>query len=203
MKTTLCYSIIHYNAREEGRTGVYLTLEQSKRSLLRGLESFGFEYDPAAGKVNIQDLAWIRKTLKEEMTKDDWMETGLKTYLKRLKDQLEMELLVIDSLPVVETLARFEDPRDGWFQFLEFIRDDLKCTTFLITEDNPEFPDVQVGFLSDGIIELQLSAVAEVNLQLRLRCLKMRGTHHGRQFLQLERSGPGSLEATQIFTEAL
>ena len=61
MKTTFCYHIIHYNAREEDRTGVYVTLEQSKVSLLRGLESFGFEYDATSGKTNIQDLAWIRK----------------------------------------------------------------------------------------------------------------------------------------------
>src|SRR6266568_561547 len=94
MKSSFSFHMLYQNAKVDGRGGVYVTLEQSRESLLANMAGLGMDV------------------------------TGLE---KRLS------VLVIDSLPVLEVMGKFEDPREELFRLFEWLRD-LGITSLLITE---------------------------------------------------------------------
>lgn len=76
------------------------------------------------------------------------------------------------------------------FEFFEWMRK-LGLTCFVVSERciqpvdalslEPEFED----FLSDGIIELKMELINNVDIQRRVRCVKMRGTEHSTDYYSL------------------
>src|SRR3990172_4715351 len=135
MKSSLTYSILYNNAKEEGNKGLYISLEQSRQSLLDHMEGLGFDLGVVEDKVHLLDLGLIRKNLKM-LGDQTWMHV-FKMYAENLKNSTDYQILILDSLPVLELLASFEDPRQELFHFFEWLRE-LNITTFLITEMSQE-----------------------------------------------------------------
>lgn len=178
MKSTIAFSILYQNALHDGRTGTYISLEQGRESLTRHLQGMSLSPKDVEAKVSIVDLGMIRRTL-DGLAQRTWMDI-FKMYASNLKRTLQYELLVVDSLPVLEVMAHREASREELFQLFEWLRD-LKVTTFLIAEMKPGSEDFGRNgeeFLSDGIIHVKMERVADGNLQRRIRCVKMRGTNH-------------------------
>ena len=114
---------------------------------------------------------------KESKNKD--LET-FKRQIKTLKGVLDFNLLVIDSLPVVEMMFRMEDPRDDLFYFFKWLKK-LEVTTMLITEmsqDSPKYSKHDIDFLADGIIKLSLFQQNPTTVQRHIQVVKMRGVDH-------------------------
>ena len=109
-----------------------------------------------------------------------------KMYTQNLKNNMDYDLLVIDSLPVLEDMARFKEPREELFHLYEWIRD-LGVTAFLIHEmpqGEERFCKYGEDFLSDGILHLDLRRDRnQVNLYLAVT--KMRKTNHKRGYYPL------------------
>ncbi|MGA1872537.1 MAG: RAD55 family ATPase [Thermoplasmatota archaeon] len=185
-KSSMAFGILHKAATGEGSVGLYLLLEQSMGSLLSQQEKMGRTLDEV-GKKNIivSDVGRIRAAMDKFSTEGDWME-ALRSYVEYLVEQRNVELLVIDSLPVLEILAGEEDRRSFLFNLFEWMRD-LGTTNFLIHEKptlDGEYGEEE--FLSDGVFQLTLSPVGEVDLQRRIRCIKMRGMPHNTSMFALE-----------------
>ncbi len=200
MKSTVAFSVLYQNALRDGRTGTYLSLEQGRENLTRHLEGMSLSPKDVEAKVSIVDLAMIRRNL-EGMAERAWMDI-FKMYASNLKRSLDYDLLVVDSLPVLEVMAHFEHPREDLFQLFEWLRN-LKATTLLIAEmkaGSEDFGQNGEEFLSDGIIHLRMERVDDAHIQRRIRCVKMRGTNHSPNYYTLIFQN-GILQATRIQAE--
>src|SRR5947209_658065 len=180
MKSTIAFNMMYQNALRDGRPGTYISLEQGRENLTRHLDQMSLSPRDVESKVSIVDLGMIRRNL-DGMADRTWLEI-FKMYAMNLKRSLNYDILVVDSLPVLEVMSRFENPREDLFQLFEWIRD-LKATTILISEMKPGSEDFGKNgeeYLSDGIIHTKMERVDDANIQRRIRCVKLRGTNHSR-----------------------
>ncbi len=200
MKSTLAWNVLYNGARKDSRTGAYITLEQSRDNFSSHLRTMGLDPKDVEDKVSLVDLAMIRKNL-EGMGESTWLEI-FKMYAHNLKKSLNYDVLVVDSLTVLQSLARFERPREQMFQTFEWLRD-LKATVFLVAEmksKNDEFGTYGEEFLADGIIHVKMERVDDANIQRRIRCVKMRGSAHSPNYFTLMFEN-GFLQATRVIAE--
>jgi len=116
----------------------------------------------------------------------DWLKSIIGV-LKNYKERFGCEALVLDSLAAVYALTTFKNPRGELFSFFEQIRD-LGVTTFLISEmptDREVYGLYGIeDFLSDGILHLKVEQTSG-GANLYLGVVKMRKTHHTREFMPL------------------
>ncbi len=184
MKSTLSYAILANNAEQRHAKGLYVTLEQTRRSLLAQMEAMGFHTEAVRDDVHLLDVGSIQKEIGKSATKP-WIEFLQRT-LSTKKDIDGIDLVVVDSLEALEVLAKFEDRRTELFQLFEWLRD-LGATTLVLTEAAPETsffgleaspPRKDETFLADGIIELKMHQISDVEVQRRIRVVKMRGSNH-------------------------
>ena len=200
MKSTIAFNMIYQNALRDGRPGTYISLEQGRDNLTRHIEQMSLSPRDVENKVSIVDLGMIRRNL-DGITDRTWLEI-FKMYATNLKRTLNYEILVVDSLPVLEVMARFENPREELFLLFEWIRD-LKATTFLISEMKPGSEDFGKNgeeYLCDGIIHTKMERVDDANIQRRIRCVKLRGTDHSPNYYTLIFQN-GVLQVTRIIAE--
>jgi len=184
MKSSLAFHMLYGNAANDGRGGVYVTLEQSRESLLGNMAGLGMDVTGLEKKLSVLDLSLIRKKLKQ-LSNKSWIEV-FKMYVDNLDKTVDIGLLVIDSLPVLQVMGKFEDPREELFRLFEWLRE-LGITSLLIAEmeqDSDKFCENGEDFLSDGIIHLDLRR-EERNVNLYLSVVKMRKTAHARGYFPL------------------
>jgi KaiC/GvpD/RAD55 family RecA-like ATPase len=201
MKSSLSYYMLYHNVLDKDINAVYVTLEQSRESLLRQMEKMGMKTDKVKDRLHVLDLSIIRKKLREVSTGGSWMQV-FKSYLTNLKENLKFEMMVIDSMDVLETMADIVDRRTDLFYLFEWMRD-LGCTVFLISEVSPERlldGNFDEGYLSDGIITLKMQVVRDVETQRRIRCVKMRETNHDPSYYSLLFS-TGKFQVTKVISE--
>ena len=200
LKSTIAFNLLYQNALREQRAGTYVSLEQGRDNLTRHLEGMSLSPGDVESRVSVVDLAMIRRNL-DGMADRTWIEI-FKMYAMNLKRSLNYELLVVDSLPVLEVMAKFENPREDLFQLCEWIRD-LEATTILISEMKPgsqDFGKHGEEYLCDGIIHTKMERVDDANIQRRIRCVKMRGTNHSANYFTLMFQN-GILQTMRIIAE--
>ncbi|MDX1534007.1 MAG: ATPase domain-containing protein [Thermoplasmata archaeon] len=183
MKSTLAYSILYHNGAEEGRTSLYITLEQRKQSLQRQMASMGFDLDRVSGQLHILDVATLQKRAKGT-ARGQWVDF-LQRAVEFRKELDVVDLIVVDSLEALEVLAQFEDRRHDLFRLFDWFRSQ-RATALLITEAPPEpfLPGLfqasgnEADYLADGILHLKMHEVSDVDVQRRIRIVKMRAADH-------------------------
>jgi KaiC/GvpD/RAD55 family RecA-like ATPase len=151
--------------------------------------------------VNILDLGLIRKNLTM-LADQSWMHV-FKMYVENLQKSHDFRILALDSLPVLELLAEFKSPRADLFHFFEWLRDQ-QITTFLISEmsqDSNAYARYDEDFLADGIIHVKMEKVDDINIQRRIRCVKMRSVNHSMNFFTLL-FHDGIFEVTKVIGES-
>ena len=198
MKTTLGLWTLVKNAVASGRKGLYVTCEESAASLLRQAAAIGIPLDATKGKVHILDA----RTLAREAGKRTWL-AALKGAVESARRADRLDLLVLDSLEGLETLARFGDRRQDLFRLFEWLRG-LDLTTFVIAERADYVvrgmvlqPRHEEDFLADGVLHMRMHATSDVEVQRRIRVVKMRGARHEMGYLALH-VGRGELEASRV-----
>ncbi|MBI5001028.1 MAG: tetratricopeptide repeat protein [Euryarchaeota archaeon] len=195
MKSSLVFNILYNLSRHERKKAVYITLEQSRKSLLRHMVRLGF--DPTSTKemvisdlddLVIIDMAKLRKeTGLGSASGVDWA-SSLLTQVKNYKESFGCDVLAIDSMSALYSLMEFKNPRAELFFFFERLRD-LGITVFLVTEMLSPEKDIygQYGveeFLADGIIHLKTEKYGN-KANLFLGVVKMRETKHERDYFPL------------------
>lgn len=184
MKSSLAYSILYRNALASKISSIYLSLEQSTRSMRDNVASLGMEHERVQTLLGIQDLGMVRKMLKH-LDKRTWFDVFKLTF-RNFQENWGGRILVLDSLQVFMLMSRFKQPREDLFHFFEWLRD-LGLTSILVSEmrqDSFNFGPHGEDFLADGIIHLDMRR--EVNaVNLYLAIIKMRKTRHKRSYFPL------------------
>jgi len=201
MKSSLTYYILYHHALEEGHTSVYVTLEQSRESMIRQMEQMGLGIGKVEDKLHMLDMAIIRQRLREVAEGDTWLQV-FKTTLSNLKKEMDFDMLVIDSMEVLETMAEIRNRRTDLFYLFEWLRD-LGVTVFLISESSSDRlidGKYDEGYLSDSMITLKMQVIRDVEMQRRIRCVKMRESNHDPSYYSLLFNN-GRFQVTRVISE--
>jgi KaiC/GvpD/RAD55 family RecA-like ATPase len=195
MKSSVAYSILYNNARFDGVKGLFVCLEQTRKSLKFHMSKLGMTDEEIEKSIHLLDLSKIRKAVREEEQKP-WLDI-LKKLLTDMQKEKPFEILAIDSLPVLEIMSNLKRKRTNLFHFFEWLRDQ-DYTTLLISEAATESPELlDEDFLADGIINLMMEKVGKIDVYRRMRCVKMRGVNHQTGYFTLEFKN-GRFHATQV-----
>lgn len=199
MKSSLAYYILRRNASLDMRKGLYISLEQSRASLLDHMNAMGMAPDKAGESISILDLSQIRKKMRDA-EEDVWMDF-FKMYAKSIKKSFDYDLLVVDSIDALEALAKFKNHRMEFFRFFKWLRK-LNVTSFIISEmpqvvlplgisvdEWCSFGKHKEDYLADGIILLKMEKRGDFQVQRRIRCVKMRSVKHETKYFALVYEG--------------
>ena len=166
MKSSLTYSILYQNALQESRKSAYFTLEQGKDLILEHMASMAMADPRAAEQIVTLDMGNIRKNLNYLQGRGTWLEL-FKMYCRNVMKADPVSVLVVDSLDVLETMAKMQDRRSELYFLFEWLRD------LGTGGSSPE-----EAYLADGILALEMHSTSDLFVQRRLRVVKMRGTKH-------------------------
>jgi KaiC/GvpD/RAD55 family RecA-like ATPase len=166
------------------------------------MAAMGMDDESVKEYVHVLDLGLIRKSLTQISAKGTWLQV-FKMYADSLKHSIGYEILVLDSLDVLEMAAQMgESRRTELFYLFEWLRN-LGITSFLISETSPETMlenKYDEGYLADGVISLKLQEIGETDIQRRIRAVKLRSTNHKTGYFSLLFSD-GVFRATQVISE--
>ncbi len=200
MKSSITFNTLYRNTMENNLRCLYVSLEQNRSSLLDHMEGLGMGIGEVQERFNIWDLGLIRSSLLEGPT---WMD-AFKKDVEEYKERVGLDMLVIDSLPVLDIICKWEDPRAELFHLFEWFRE-LEITTLLISEmasDSRAYSRHDEDYLSDGIIILKMVEVDEVQVERRIRIVKMRATNHSMNNFNLIFDG-GRFKITKVIGKHL
>ena len=190
MKTSLVFNIMYHNAKR-GSRALYVTLEQTTESLRLAMKRFGLA-DFKDHHIYILDIGKLRLELNKKEVTRDWIEILLEM-IREAVNINAYDILAIDSLDALYSLMGLTNPRRELFHFFSALRT-LGLTTFLISEipfGSTKLTQFGEDFLADGIVHLKHVEVTDVEMQLRLRCVKMRMVKNQPGYLALNHDGNG------------
>lgn len=185
LKSTLVLNMLSNYLIDGSERGLYLTLEQTKDSLLRNMECIGIRRADSLEIFDYRDLRREWEDFEPDMVR--MTEEILKFYEDKYCD---ITVFALDSLNALHALSEVENSRRSMYHFFSRLRE-KGLTSFLIVEginrycsepvygqNQPEF------FLADGLIELGvLENVEDVKRYIQIR--KMRSTKHAMEKHQL------------------
>lgn len=176
MKSSLALSILSRNM-EEGAKAIYLTLEETKDSLMSTATNLGFEMK----KDSIVDIGEMRRV--EDIADDagNWYDIIMK-FLTKTKKKKGISMIALDSLDSILTLSNHSSSRDATSRFFHSLRD-LGLTSIIVSEaEGPaKFPNHE-DRLADGMISLGRDLSYKKGVRLTISCFKMRHTKHSRDY---------------------
>ena len=191
MKSSIAFGMLYNQAKQEGKRGIYLTLEQNRNSLVEHMVKLGFDPQEITGSggIIVIDMARLRKEMKEKKKEEEinWPQSIITT-VNNYKMKFGCSVFALDSLAALYSISTFKNPRSDVFMFFDKLRE-LNITTLLISEMmEPEkmvFGMYNVEeFLADGIIHLDMERDKR-NVNLFLGVVKMRKTSHDRAYYPL------------------
>lgn len=211
MKSSLTFNILYNEVLHNNSVACYLTLEQSSESLLNHMVNLDFDLgkiniyvidnlqeltsimnninDSEEGSLIMTDLAAIRKEIKGAKVGEtgDWLNV-IKNMMRKLKDNIGLQIFSLDSLSALYVVSDFENPRTELFYMFEFFRD-LEITTFLISEmplKKDKYGEFEIeSFLADGVIKLDL-VERHRKVSREISIVKMRSTNANNDVFTLE-----------------
>lgn len=186
MKTTLAYSILHNNA-SNGSKGLFITLEETQEGIASAMEDLGMD-SLEESELYVLDVGAIRREHKQEEVAKDWFDI-LSKYIEQRVQEDKFDIVAIDSLAALYSLFTMDNPRRALYHFFGFLKE-LGATTLLVSEipyGKDQLVTFDEDFLADGILLLKQYEVGETDVQLRIRCIKMRKSNHFQGYLTLMR----------------
>jgi len=200
MKTALTFSILYENVKA-GSKALYISLEESQEDLKVAMSELGLEGLDEI-ELYVLDIGKIRLEHKEEELTKNWLDI-LQKYIEQRVRMNSFDLVAVDSLAALYSLSTLGHPRRDLFHFFGFLKG-LDATTFLISEmpasENGRLGRYEEEFLADGILHLKHFEKGETDVQLRMRCVKMRRTRHEAGWFALIRDG-GRFQITRAISE--
>ncbi|MCK5037746.1 MAG: AAA family ATPase [Thermoplasmata archaeon] len=200
MKTSVTFSIMYENAKRNKMRGMYLSLEEGYDGLKGAMEDLGMDGVDDL-ELYMIDVGKIRLGHQDQEHGRNWLGI-LSKYIQKRVEQERFDIIVVDSLAALYSLAELSTPRVDLFHFIRFLKE-LDSTVVLISEighGNDSLVANNEDFLADGIIYLKLFDVGETEVQLRIRCVKMRRTKHEHGWLRLLRRNE-SFITTPVLSE--
>src|SRR5438105_13625142 len=116
LKSSFVYRILFHEAKERAASGLYLSMEQSRASLVAQMTSLGMDPGNAKG-VHIIDVRALRREIEEVREQPRWL-LGLRRQLARYKEEMGCDLIALDSLDARYALAPFDRLRNAICKFI-------------------------------------------------------------------------------------
>lgn len=188
MKTTMTFSILYNNAKNNKLKGLFISLEEGQENVRNAMEDLGMKNIDELD-IYVLDIARIRLEHKEEELSKNWLDILMRYIEQRVKVN-KFDIIVIDSLAALYSLSELKIPRRDMFHFFSLLRQ-LGVTSILINEipfGSARLVPYDEDFLADGILYLKHHEVGETDIQLRMRCIKMRRTKHFGGYLVMLRT---------------
>jgi len=189
MKTSLVFNML-YNNCHHGSRALYITLEQSAENLKTAMKRFGFA-DFSESQVYIVDIGKLRLELNRKEVTSDWLQIILEI-VKEAVNSNHYDILALDSLDALYSLMGLHNPRRELFHLFGALKE-LGLTIFLIAEipfGSNQITEFGEDFLADGILHLRQVELNESDVELRLRCVKMRMVDTDHSSFALLHDGP-------------
>jgi KaiC/GvpD/RAD55 family RecA-like ATPase len=185
MKTSLAFSIAYNNVKNNGSKSLYISLEESIDDLKTDMEGMGM-VGLDKMDLHILDVGKIRLEHKEEESTKNWIDVLMK-YIEHRVGVNKFDIVVIDSLAALYALTKFSNARSELFHFFGFLKA-LGATVLLVSEmpiGQSKLAPYDEDFLADGIIFLKQYEIGETDVQLRIRCIKLRRRKHKHGYFAL------------------
>lgn len=179
-------------AVQEGKTGIYVTMEERKKGLKENLQVFGWDI----GKVKvIQATPELGNKMWEIRSAESFINMTLN--MNNLRDAIQemlgpnVERIVVDSITTLKMLYPSQvDARREILSMVHFLTD-TDCTSLLLAEKWGEERSME-SFLAEGSIELRI--IEEKGIKKRaIEIKKMRGTNFDEQWRPLKITNKGIL----------
>ncbi len=200
MKTSLTFSILYNNVKQNKSKALYISLEEGHEDLKTAMTELGMGGIDDL-ELYILDVSKIRLEHKEEEIAKNWLDI-LQTYIEQRVKVNKFDLVAIDSLAALYSLAHLESPRRELFHFFGFLKS-LTATTFLVSElqtGSDRYTSYDEDFLADGILLLKHFEAGISDVQLRIRCVKMRRAKHEKGYYRLLHADKG-FQITRVISE--
>jgi KaiC/GvpD/RAD55 family RecA-like ATPase len=177
MKSSIALSILsHYI--EAGGMGSYLTLEESKESLLGTAAGLGLSVD----EKSIVDVGQMRRTEKVAKKAGNWFDIITKFLSKKRK---KPSLIVLDSLNVLNSFDDGSSSRGAVSGFFHTMREQGITTIALSEAEGPMMFKQHEDRVADGVIFLGFEVSHKSGTRLTIHCGKMRHTKHSMDYYHL------------------
>ena len=178
LKSSLVFGMISGYLEKNSEYGLYATLEQSKESHLKSMESLGLTTNNHLHLFDYGDMRTEWKENEPDMIKVT--EEIIDFY--RCKQE-KLTVFALDSLNALCSLSNEANFRRSLYYFFSNLRE-KGLTSFLIMETPPSGTSVLAydtgrseHFLADGVIELGLIEAGE-DVKRYIQVRKMRGVNH-------------------------
>jgi len=175
-KTIFGMQFIANGALKYGEKGIYITLEQSKESLILQFKEFGYDLE----KLEKEEKIWILDANPDENKEDPFSKLTNYEFDLKIRD-FKPKRIVMDSLSLILNLSATYDGYRRNVGKLSKIFRDMGATVLFTherTKGGVEEIDYSIEeFVSDGIVFLQMVRKGNI-LERMLIILKMRETKH-------------------------
>ncbi|MBU4077933.1 MAG: signal transduction protein [Euryarchaeota archaeon] len=194
LKSGFVFNMLSKYLASSSECGLYASLEETKESHLRNMESLGIKKSDRLHIFDYKDMRYEWENVEPDMIK---VTEDLINFYKEKYDNLTV--FALDSLNALYSVSNPLNLRKNMYRFFTMLRD-KDLTTFLIMEtcssekhvivcttdliERPEY------FLADGIIELGIVEANE-NVKRYIQIRKMRGANHsmGKHQIVVEKDG--------------
>lgn len=187
-KTTFGLQFLR-KALEDGDSGVYITLEESRERILDTADEKGWDFSKheAEGRLSVVDLDPVEMANSLSSIRND---------LPRLVEEFGADRLVLDSVSLLEMM--YDHPskrRSEVFNFTRALKD-AGVTTMLTSEADQSNPYVSrhgiVEYLSDAVFVLQYVRNDDFReTRLAIEIQKIRDANHSRETKPYELTNEG------------
>ncbi|MHC1710143.1 MAG: ATPase domain-containing protein [Methanomassiliicoccales archaeon] len=187
MKSTLTYTILH-RAALNGIPGLYLSVEQSRRSILRQMERMGMPEGATNGLLKVMDMRELRKEMAEH--EGNWREIIL-SYVRKEQEATGFKVFTLDSLESFKALTEHNFSRQDLKDLFDWFKT-LNITVLVISENRTDDYDEAAqgeAYLSDGIMEMLMREMTDSRVQRWVRCVKMRGANVDNRYYSMFHDG--------------
>jgi KaiC/GvpD/RAD55 family RecA-like ATPase len=153
------------------------------------MEKLKMDHGEVSEKIMIADYDMIEKRSEEVKFERDWLKR-VRGYISQMKEKEGYELLVIDSIDALYSLATIKETRKEIYYFFKGLRE-IGITSLLVSEmsmDSRKYSHYGVeDFLSDGIMHIEFQKKGDVlsTLERSAGIVKMRSTDHDTQYFPL------------------
>ncbi|MEM3341123.1 MAG: ATPase domain-containing protein [Thermoplasmata archaeon] len=186
-KTLFCSQFIYNGAKAYGENGLYLSLEETRESLMEAMEQYGMRPKKLIdeGKLFIVDLGGMSRRSQEE--EEEGLERKLvgfdtlRSFIDVMYDVTNIKRVVIDSIVAVALFYDSEEElRQEMFRFTRYLKS-KNLTALMITEaEDYTGHETRFGleqFIGDSYLALALEKL-EGEFRRTITVLKMRSTKH-------------------------
>lgn len=186
-----------------GKKCLYMSFEESERSLLRHMEDFGWDPHEAKRKhllkVKRFSIFDISRSLDALLAKSQGeLLIDVKPII--LPEHFTPDIIIVDSLTAIASAFHGKETYRAYIEHLFRYFESLKATTFLITETEqvPTIfsPTGVEEFLADGVIVLYNIRKGDIR-ESAIEILKMRGARHVKKVVAMQITDKG----IEIFPE--